>query len=251
MHLRTTARDCLYLNWALPAAAAPALPPPLRYQVHAWEGRDYVFASALLYRLSGLHLETFPILRLSYPQMSFRLYVLDGDDVSSVLFLRVLVPFWVVPMSRWVARQPASAAAFSYPAPSDQPGADSWSWSIRRRCALQVEGRLASPQSGFGPQLGPWPTTLDYFRRRPRAYVLAKDRLRPVTSSQPSVDVWPLAVTFGDVGLLSENFGGVDPALWHSPHSAWLCPEIPFNIELGELVTLPIAQQQAAATGGV
>ena len=45
--LRTTVRDCLYLNWAFPAEALPPPPAPLRYQRHVWQGREHVFASAL------------------------------------------------------------------------------------------------------------------------------------------------------------------------------------------------------------
>ena len=33
MFLSTEAKDCLYVNWAVPLAQAPPLPEPLRYEV--------------------------------------------------------------------------------------------------------------------------------------------------------------------------------------------------------------------------
>src|SRR4051794_15661183 len=68
--LRTTVRDCLYLNWALPAEALPVPPKPLRYQIHSWQGRDWVFASALLFHQDSLHFTALPRLRLGYPQLN-------------------------------------------------------------------------------------------------------------------------------------------------------------------------------------
>ncbi len=241
MKLRTKALDCLYLNWALPRESAPELPPPLSYEVHEWQGERYVFASALLFRLTGLHLDTLPFLRLSYPQMNCRVYVLDGDGVPSVLFRRNLVPFWAVPMSRILGRQPASAARFTYPRPSNGSRTDAWSWSIQGRRGLEVAGRLASPRFGNGPRLGSWQNTLDYFRQRPRGYVIWDRRLRPITTSRVATEVWPLAVEIVVADLVGECFSDVEADVWSAPHSAWLCPEIPFRFELAELRALTLA----------
>lgn len=250
MQLRTLARDCLYLNWALPREAAPELPHPLRYEVHAWDERDWVFASALLFQQSGLHLAALRFPRLSYPQMNLRLYVLDEEAVPSVLFLRTLVPFWVAPVSRYLGRQPATGASFSFPALSGEPGRESWSWSISRRLRLDVEARLSSPQTGRGPRLGPWEQTVDYFRHRRRGYAVWDRQLRSLRMSHPPAATWPLQVEIGEVGLLADCLG-VDrddcgDELWRTPHSAWLCPEIPFVFELGKLIRLPLA-----SAGGV
>ncbi|HTQ79664.1 MAG TPA: DUF2071 domain-containing protein, partial [Thermoanaerobaculia bacterium] len=106
MMLQSVVRDCLYLNWALPAAALPPLPPPLRYQLHPFQGEDHAFASAVLFQQEGLHLARLPSLRLSYPQCNLRLYVLDGDGVPSVLFCSMLMPLWLVPGVRLLSHQP-------------------------------------------------------------------------------------------------------------------------------------------------
>ncbi len=247
MQLRTKALDCLYLNWALPRAAAPALPEPLRYEVHEWHGEEYVFVSALLFRLTGLRFETLPFLRLSYPQMNCRVYVLDQDGEPSVLFRRTLVPPWIVPVSRLLGRQPASAARFSFPDPSNGSRSDAWRWSIHRGKSLEVAGAVASPQLGPGPKLGSWETTLDYFRQRPRAYVVWNRQLRPITTSRHAADVWPLKVEVGTADLVAECFGEVDAGVWQEPHSAWLCPEIPFRFALADLRTLAMGQGRVPA----
>ncbi len=249
MQLRTKALDCLYLNWALPREMAPALPSPLRYEIHEHQGRDYVFASALLFHLSGLRLDTVPFLRLSYPQMNCRVYVLDGEGVPSVLFKRLLVPGWVVAASRSLSRQPTGSARFAYPRPSNGRS-DSWSWSVIRGKRLEVAAKLASPSLGPGPKLGSWDTTVDYFRQRQRGYVVWKERLRPIATSRVSVETWPLAVEVGSAGLVTECFSDVGSEVWSSPHSAWLCPEIPFRFELGELRSLRLPWSRVAATEG-
>ncbi|MEM7583627.1 MAG: DUF2071 domain-containing protein [Acidobacteriota bacterium] len=248
MQLRTWALDCLYVNWALPRSAAPALPPPLRYEVHTWRGEDYIFASALLFHLSGVRLDSLPFLRLSHPQMNCRVYVIDDEGVPSVLFRRMVVPRWVVPVSRWLGRQPASSGRFRYPRPSDEPRRDSWSWSIRQQRRLELAGKLASPKVCVGPDLGSWQATLDYFRQRPRGYVLWKEQLRPMQTSRVSLEVWPLAVEVADIGLVAECFSDVAPTVWQAPHSAWLCPEIPFRFELSELRALTMPRRRVVAT---
>ncbi len=247
MQLRTKALDCLYLNWALPRAAAPALPEPLRYEVHEHEGAEYVFVSALLFRLTGLRFETLPFLRLSYPQMNCRVYVLDEDSVPSVLFRRTLVPSWIVPVSRLLGRQPASAASFSFPEPSNGSHSDAWRWSIHRRKRFEVAGTVGSPRLGPGPNLGSWETTLDYFRQRPRAYVVWNGKLRPIATSRPAAEVWPLRVEVGAADLVAECFAEVDAEVWQEPHSAWLCPEIPFRFALADLRTLAMGQGRVPA----
>lgn len=246
MRLRTQALDCLYLNWAVPLTTAPALPAPLRYEIHRWRDEDYVFASALLYRLSGLHPRRLPFLRLSYPQMSFRLYVLDGDGVPSVLFRRTLVPFWIVPMSRALGRQPATGARFVYPPPALERPTGGWTWSIRRRRRLEVDGRPGSPRIGPGPSLGSWERTVEYIRRRPRGYVMRERRLRAINRSHPRVEVWPLEVEVRNAGLVAECLQGVDGDSLLFPHSAWVCPEIPIVFELSKAITLPLPRGELA-----
>src|SRR4029079_18388565 len=111
MMLQSVVRDCLYLNWALPAAALPEPPAPLRYQLHASPGgEEVVFATALLFHPEGLHLDGLPLPRLSYPQCNLRLNVLDGDGMPSVLFRCMLMPSWMTPGARLLTHQPVAAA---------------------------------------------------------------------------------------------------------------------------------------------
>lgn len=240
MYLRTQARDCLYLNWAIPVEMAPDLPVGLRYELHTWKDRDWVFVSALLFRSSGLHPSFAPFLRISYPQMSLRLYVLDGEDVPSVLFVRTLVPFWVAPVSHFLGRQPANAGWFSYPSPSSDPGEGSWIWSLHGERSLEVAARLSSPCIGPGPHLGNWDRTVEHIRRRLRGYVSWQGRLRSITRSHPTVEVWPLEAQVEVPELLAETFPEVDEEHWIAPHSAWLCPEIPISFELGKPMLPPL-----------
>jgi len=97
MLLRMTVRDCLYLNWAVPAGGLPGLPAPLRHQLHTWQGVDYAFASAVLFHQDAVHLASFPFLHLGYPQLDLRLCVLDGEGIPAIFFRRMLMPAWVTP----------------------------------------------------------------------------------------------------------------------------------------------------------
>ncbi len=276
MQLSTIARDCLYLNWALPRPAAPRLPRSLRYEVHSWEGQEWVFVSALLFRLSELRTEILPAVRLAYPQMSVRLYVLDQDGLPAMLVVRTLVPAWVAPLSRLLARQPAEGASFSYPSPSypapsypgpaargaaephgqdgTEPGdgRSEWDWTWRvwqrgggQRRELRLKARIASPRLGPGPSLGPWDKAVDYFRHRRRGYALDRRRLRTLRTSQTPAGVWPLDAEIECADLLAERFKRVDPQIWPRFHSAWLCPEIPFTFELGKPIRIPMPSSSA------
>lgn len=246
MFLRTRARDCLYLNWAIPASSAPELPAPLRYEIHHCDDTDWIFVSALLFRFSGLHPRNLPLLRLSYPQMNLRLYVLDGDDVPSVLFLRIMVPFWVAPVSRFVGRQPASSGRFDYPSPSREPLNEAWHWQLSSKGSLDVIARPGVPAFGAGPDLGSWRRTVDYFRRRPKGYVQHDGQLREITRSHPQVEVVPLKVEVNSADLISATFDSQQEEHWQRPHSAWLCPEVPFVFELGKPMKLPLSSPSMA-----
>ena len=230
--LHTVVRDCLYLNWALPIDALPALPDPLRYDEQVDGGNHYGFVSALLFRHEHLHMAGLPFFRFSYPQCNLRLYVRDHDGVPSVFFLRILVPGWVVPSARWVAHQPAEAAQFSYPQPSPDGHEGEWSWQVTRDVSLRLSASKAPPQIFAGPKLGSWGQTVDFFRQRSRGYVLASGSLHPVETSQQSVQLWPLQVSVADPSLLMESLAVADAPSWRHPHSAWLCPEIPYEFAL-------------------
>lgn len=230
--LRTVVRDCLYLNWALPVEALPSLPEPLGYEEHLSDGVGYAFVSALLFRHEHLHLAGLPFLRFSYPQFHLRFYVRDHEDVPSVYFQSILVPGWVVPSARWVAHQPARAAQFRYPEPSIGAGSQEWSWEVIREVPLRLSARVAPPHVAPGPSLGSWERTIDYFRLRSRGYVLATGGLHPVATSQRAVPHWPLQVSLEDPSLLVRCLSLDGDHHWREPHSAWLCPEVPYQFEL-------------------
>lgn len=246
MKLRTLVRDALFLNWALPLAAAPPPPEPLRYEVHEADGDDgggeRVFASLVLFRQQGLRIAGLPFLRASYPQLNFRFYVLDGERMPSVLFRRMLVPAWVAPAARLLARQPTQPAVFRYPRPSADPEGDGWRWEVHQGRSLTVTVRRAAPGSslrpGAGPRLGDWKSTVRYIAGRQRGYSLLGDSLRRIEAEHPSPAVWPVAAELGERSLLESclRLAGEDGEGdgWPPLHSAWLCPEIPFVFELSE-----------------
>ncbi len=237
--LRTTVRDCLYLNWALPVEALPEPPAPLRYQVHSWQGRSWVFASALLFHQDSLHFTALPGLRVGYPQLTLRLYVLDDEGIPSVFFRRMLMPAWVVPATRLITHQPASRARLRFPRPSKDANGGPWRWRAERKGRLEVRAWQSSPMVGEGPRLGSWEQAVRYFEDRPRGYALASGDLHRIATEHPRVAVWPLTAEVEGDGLLPRLLdlqpGTPFPAL----HSAWLCPEIPFVFELGFVLRVP------------
>lgn len=242
MMLRTKVRDCLYLNWALPAAALPEPPAPLRYQLHASPsgeaaGEDVVFASLLLFYQEGLRLDGFPLPRLSYPQCNLRLHVLDGDGMPSVLFRCMLMPPWMAPGARLLTHQPVAAARLDLPRPSrdvERGEGGAWTWRVSRGAALEVHAAPGSPQLGPGPRLGTWDETVDYFQERPRGYVEEDGRgLHRIASAHPRVPAWPLRAELGPTELLGELLPLAPGVTWPELHSCFLCPEIPFVFELG------------------
>ncbi len=248
MMLRMTVRDCLYLNWALPVERLPEPPAPLRYQLHAWQGRDYVFASALLFHQDAVHFASLPLLRVGYPQLDLRLCVLDPGGVPSVLFRRMLMPAWVTPGVRLLTHQPASRARLDFPRPSRNPAEGGpWTWKIERGGSLEVRAWQDSPQVGEGPRLGTWEQTVRYFHERPRGYVQGvqgSGAVHRIEAGIPQATCWPLRVELrGDDVLrpwLPLDRNGSSPG-WPAVHSAWLCPEVPFVFELGLVPQIQMA----------
>lgn len=233
MILQTVVRDCLYINWALPASSLAPAPPSLRYDEHPWDGGAVVFASALLFRQDRLRLPRIPLFRLSYDQFNLRLYVLDEDGVPGVLFRTVLVPGWVVPSMRVVADQPAQSGQFEYPRPSESPEAGEWRWRVRREGELRVVARPAPAGGGHGPSLGSWERLTRFFNRRRRGYFEGPSGLKRIDASHDCAAFWPLAAEVEADSLLDACLPLAD-ASWPRPHSAFLCPEIPYVFELGE-----------------
>ncbi len=230
-------RDCLYLNWALPVDILPAPPAPLRYQLHAWEGQDWVFGSALLFHQDAVRFSSLPLFQVSFPQLNLRLHVLDSDGVPSVLFRRMLMPGWMAPGVRLVGHQPASAARLRFPRPSVDLGDGPWRWRVERGGALDIRAwrdGSAIPSPITGPRLGSWEETVRYFQVRPRGY--AENNGGPARRTEmkrPATQVWPLRAEVEGDRLLPQWFRLQTNGLpWPALHSAWLCPEAPFVLDL-------------------
>lgn len=229
MILRSRVRDCLFLNWALPAEQLPEPPAALRYQRHSHAGEDWVFASALLFRQDGVHVPSAPWARLSYPQMNLRFYTLDADDVPSVWFHRMWVPPWVSPLARWIGRQTAHTAALAFPTAVDGE-TEEMSWKARASGELVVRATPGSVDLGVGPSLGSWDATVRYFRQRPRGYGHGPSGLRRVETSHVSTSVTPMRARLESVALLEGSLRL--RCRWPELHSAWLCPQLTFDFEL-------------------
>lgn len=233
MILHTVIRDCLYLNWSVPVGALPELPEPLRGERHGEGEAEEAFVSAVLFRQEELHHELAPFLQLAYPQCNLRLYVRDADGVASVFFLRMLVPPWVVAGARLLGHQPATPAALDFPPPGLGGDLAFWRWSVAGGERLTVEAQPGAGVPGPGPDLGSWQKAVAHFRERPRGYGVQGGRLRRVEAFHPTVEHAPVRVSVGETGLLSEALPAVDPERWRRPHSAFLCPRVPFAFDLG------------------
>jgi hypothetical protein len=255
MMLRTVIRDCLFLNWALPAGSLPEPPAPLRYELHTVEGRSYVFASAVLFHQEAIHLTSFPLLRVCYPQLNLRLHVLDAEGTPSVLFRKMLMPVWMVPGVRLVTHQPASHARLDFPRPS-RDGGGSWQWRARRRGRLEVRAWQAAPVAGEGPRLGSWEETVRHFQERQRGYSESAGMLHRIEARRPSVAAaWPLRTEIGAHDLLPRMLplrhrNGEENGRWPALHSSWLCPEIPLVFELAAVPRVAMAPSMPQPAAG-
>lgn len=244
MALRTTVRDCLYVNWAVPSPALPPLPEPLRHELHPADDREWGFASALLFFHDRLRMKGLPFVRLSYPQVNLRLNVLDGEGVPSVYFRRMLVPLWMVAPARIVSGVPARSARLELPRPSRDPEAEEWTWRVGRPGGeadgrgLVVHARRGAPPPGAGPQVGEWEDTVRFFRERHRGYFrnpLGEPDLQRIDTRQPRAPVWPLRVEVAGEEMVARCLGLAAGAADGEPvlrlHSAWLSPEMPLLFE--------------------
>ena len=227
MRLQSHIRHCLYLNWALPVDALPALPAPLRYQTCDHEGESFAFVSALFFRHDEARFASLPLLRMSFPQLNLRLCVLDDDDVPAVYFQRLFVPGWALLPIRLLTRQPATSARFRYPDPSSL---GPWEWSVHSDVAARCRAELGPPELPAGPSLGSWEATVAFLRHRNRGYVVSSGDLQALRTEQPTVEVVPVRAELLENDLLVNAFPEV---VWPPLHCAFLCPEIPLLLELG------------------
>jgi Uncharacterized conserved protein (COG2071) len=232
MQLRSIVRDCLYVNWALPERRLPPTPEPLRYELHRHRGERFGFVSAVLFRQTGLRLSAMPWIRLSYPELNVRFYVVDDEGVPAVLFRSLMVPGWVVPLAQVSGHGWLDGARLEYPRPSRDTGAAAWTWRAAARGRLEIRGRTGAPAPGPGPEFGPWVRTCDYFRRRDRGYVQAGGRLRGIETTHPTTTIWPMAIEVAEAELLRGLLAMPPADPWPAVHSAWLCPRVPLDFEI-------------------
>jgi len=247
MRLRMTLRDCLFLNWALPARVLPDPPPPLRYQLHPIDGRHYTFVSALLYHQDAVRWAALPLLRVSYAQLDVRHCVLDGDGTPAVLYRRMLMPAWVAPGARLIAHQPASPARLRFPRPSRHLDEGAWQWRADHLGRLTVSARPGTPRLGEGPRLGSWEETVRYFQERPWGYAEEGSVLHRFANAQPPGAVWPMRADLDGVEVVARLLDLIPGAFqdgtrgehWPALHSTWLCPEIAFSFALAKVAADP------------
>lgn len=242
MKLRAVARDCLFLNWAVPRALLEPPPGPLRYDCGA-EGD--VLVSVLLFRQEGIRLRPRTLrtlLPLSYPQLQVRLCVVDGEGTASMLVRSILVPRWVLPGARLWVGPSVRSARFALP---ETGGGDEdiLGWSVESDLgALQLEA------SAMGSCADSWRRVFERVRCRSRGYVADNGGLRRLETSVPAGEVWPLAVRLGAVDLLP-GCVRLRQGVWPELHSAWLAPELGLVFDRGGELELAMPRRQVPAPG--
>jgi hypothetical protein len=240
MKLHSRVRDCLFLNWALPADRLPPAPAPLRYEIHDAAGEPRVLLSVVCLRQEGSYLDVLPSFRLGFAQFNIRSYVVDADGVPSVLFHEMLVPYWVWPAVRLIARQPVSAAVLSGPATGSEPP---WTWSVSGTSGFACRAEPSSP-GVIEEVFGSWQDLVSSIRSRDRGYVRTAMGIRRLQTRQPTVEAIPVAVELVDTSRLEANLdlSPLPPLL-----SAFLCPEIPLTLEFEK--TIQPLRSQAPVPG--
>jgi hypothetical protein len=221
--------DALYVNWAVPRAELPAPPAPLALDC-AVDGETHCgFVTLVLFRQRGLHTPRLPFVRLEFPQCNLRLPVRDADRVASVWLVRQLVPAWVVPLGRLVARQPVSGAVLRVAQGNDEGPCDQ-RWEIAAGRPLVVRSRAGAPAAG-GPGFGGWEQLVAFFRERPRGYVDGGGRLRRIEAAFDHAAGIPCRVEIERDDWLRARLPEVAPERWGAPHSAFVVPATRLELE--------------------
>lgn len=227
MNFETALADALYINWALPAGQLPAPPPPLTLDRALADGESFGFVTLVLFRQCGLRASSLGWPRLSFPQCNLRLPVRDADGVAAIWLLRELVPAWVVPLARGLARQPAAAAVFRRTGRRDE---DALCWNVRAGRPLSLSATRGAP-SAAAPRLGGWRETVAFFRDRPRGYV-GGPKTRRIDTRHPTTEVLPMRAEILDPSWLEGSLPGVGEETWRRPHSAFLVPSVQMALEV-------------------
>lgn len=224
--------DALYVNWAVPRAELPLPPPPLELDAALDGDAERAFVTLVLFRQRGLRATQLPFVRLDFPQCNLRLPVRDADRVASVWFVRQLVPAWVVPLGRLVARQPVSGAVLRVGVGAGGPCEQRWEISAGQPLVLQSHG--GAPPSD-GPRLGGWEQTVAFFRERPRGYVDGSDGLRRIEAAFDHAAGMPCRVDVERDDWLRARLPGVAAARWRAPHAAFVVPATRLELERSKL----------------
>ena len=228
MRFETELTDALYVTWCVPAAALPPLPPPLIFDTIEREGRSCGFVTLVLFRQTGLRRPRIPWLRLSFPQCNLRVPVRDAERRASILLLRELVPAWVVPIARAIAKQPVSGAVLDYP---ERPGPESAHWRVRAGRTLSLEAR-----AGFGAQpAAGWEERVRFLRDRQRAYAWQNGVLRRTEATHEGGAALPAVVRVESAEWLEGELPAVPREGWLAPEASFLVPSSQLAFELQPL----------------
>ena len=225
MRFETELTDALYVTWAVPSSALPLLPPSLALDTVSREGRTLGFVTLVLFRQTGLRRPRIPWLRLSFPQCNLRVPVRDSERCASILLLRELVPAWVVPIARAIAKQPVSAGMLRFP---ERPGAETARWRVQAGRSLTLEVSAGLPSGG----LAGWDESVRFLRDRRRAYVLRGGILRRTEATHEGGAALPAAVRVESADWLAGELPAVPAASWVEPECAFLVPSSQLAFEL-------------------
>ncbi len=225
VRFETELTDALYVTWSVPSSALPQLPAALTLDTVSREGGSFGFVTLVLFRQSGLRRPRIPWLRLSFPQCNLRVPVRDTERCASILLIRELVPAWVVPIARAIAKQPVSAGLLRFP---EQPGADLARWHVQAGRALTLEVRAGDPAGG----LTGWEERVRFLRDRRRAYVLRAGVLRRTEATHEGGAAVPVSVRVESADWLAGELPAVPAASWAAPVCGFLVPSSQLAFEL-------------------
>ena len=230
LSFETTIKNCLYVNWALDVERLPPLPPPLRYEKHQGESGEVSLLTATFFRQGGLRFRFLPFPRFSYPQLSIRFYVLDGEGIPAVWYYRLLTPPWTVPLSRLAGIHTTRAAILQFPS-RNVLGGDDGLWCARRVSSLALKGSLGA-HVRVRPDLGSFEATTSYFLRRTRGYSGENGAVRRLDISAPTSGLNPWKIEIYKDDLLAGWFPSPNRTPWPEVHSAWYCSDRPLIMSL-------------------
>jgi len=239
VELLTELVDALYVNWAVPCAQLPEPPDLLTLDTAILDGESRGFVTLVLFRQSGLRVASWPAVRLGFPQCNLRLPARDADRVASIWLLRQLVPAWVVPLGRLVARQPVSPARLRRSGAA--AGGDAVRWTVGSASDLVLTARPGHT-IGAGTSLGDWQRQVAFFRERPRGYFRRGDELCRIEAAFDAADGLPQRVEIESADWLSAQLPAVPAEVWRRPHSSFLVESTRLALARSSVSRLPVSE---------